>query len=87
MIRLIAILTLLASSLQAQRYTPMLGVNYRYAHKQRFNFIQWSRMDFAPTFGLDHSKYMITYSFTTTNISHNIQILYKFKKNKIKWNI
>ena len=82
MIRLIAILTLFATSLQAQRYTPMLGVNYRYAHKQRPNFMQWSRMDFAPTFGLDHKKYIVTYSFTTTNVSHNLQILYKFKRIK-----
>jgi hypothetical protein len=36
-------------------------------------------MDIAPTFGLDHKKYMITYSFTSTNVSHNIQLLYKIK--------
>jgi len=57
-----------------------MGINYRLAHKQRPNFIQWSRMDIAPAFGLDHKKYIITYSFTTTNVSHNFQILYKFKK-------
>jgi hypothetical protein len=59
-----------------------MGVNYRLAHKQRPNFMQWSRMDFAPTFGLDHKKYIVTYSFTTTNVSHNLQILYKFKRIK-----
>lgn len=78
---LIIILLLFAIPTKAQkRFTFMAGVNYRYAHKQRPNFIQWSRMDIAPAFGLDHKKYLVTYSFTTTNVSHNLQILYKFKR-------
>ena len=81
MIRILAILLLFAMPMKAQkRFTFMAGVNYRYAHKQRPNFIQWSRMDIAPAFGLDHKKYLVTYSFTTTNVSHNLQILYKFKR-------
>lgn len=62
-----------------KRFTPLIGVNYRYAHKQKPFYPQWSRMDIAPTIGIDHKNYIITYSFTSTNISHNLQLLYKLK--------
>jgi hypothetical protein len=77
---LLLILLSLTTLAKPKKFDFCMGVNYRLAHKQRPNFIQWSRMDFAPAFGLDHKKYIITYSFTTTNVSHNFQILYKFKK-------
>lgn len=75
----ILLILLSVTAMAKPRFDFMMGLNYRYAHKQKPFFQQWSRMDIAPAFGLDHKKYMITYSFTSTNVSHNIQFLYKIK--------